>query len=315
MIDKLINSGYTFLNFDPSVKNKFKTYVVLGLGRSGTSMVAGTLHNMGINMGESLGHTYEDIELSNAFENKDFSLVKNLISTRNEDHQQWGWKRPSAVNYIEEVEDLFDDVIFLVVWRDIFAIANRNKISMEYDLLESMERSIKNYDKLLKFVMKTDKPLLLISYEKAMLKKDLFVNALSKIVPSGETLSNEALSFITVDPKDYLNASRVTEAKGTVGKFTNKEIMGWAFYSKLQEKAAVVTLQVNGKVLAKTKANKIREHLVKQHIHKTGLCGFSFNGIQDLNIKIGDKVIVMVENDIKELKNGKLTVRKDFFDE
>ncbi len=315
MIDKLINSGYTFLNFNLEDKKKFKTYVVLGLGRSGTSMIAGSLHTLGIYMGEGIGHTYEDPKLSSICEKKDFESAKEIIMQRNGEYSQWGWKRPSSVNYIEQMEDMLEDVVFLVVWRDIFAIANRNKISMEYDLIESMEHSIKSYEKLLSFVKKTKKPTVLISYEKAMLKKEEFVDLLYTLVGTcNSKQKQDTLLFITDDPKEYLNSSRVTNAKGVVGKMEYSVISGWAFYPKVPDKIATVTLMVNGEIVANAEANEPRKHLRENATHKSGKCGFSFHDLAELNIKIDDEIILMVDNDIKELRNGKYIVTKDFFD-
>lgn len=316
MENKLINSGYSFLNFNLEEKRKFKTYVILGLGRSGTSMVAGTLHTLGIYMGDKLGHTYEDPVLSAICEKKDFKSAKEMIDKRNKEYSQWGWKRPSSVNYIEKMEDMFEDVIFLVVWRDIFAIANRNKISMEYDLIESMEQSIKSYRRLLSFVNSTTKPTVLISYEKAMLKKDTFIELLCNLTNiKDESKKDDAQLFITNNPKEYLNSSRINAAKGSVGKIKESNLSGWVFYPKLPEKTVTVHLLLNGKVVARTEANLFRKRLQEESIHKSGLCGFSFNKLGNLGIKLGDEIVIIAENDVLALRNGKYIVDENFFDE
>lgn len=316
MENKLLNSGYTFLNFKLSEERKFQTYVVLGLGRSGTSMVAGTLNNLGVFMGDNLGHTYEDPKFSKLCESKDFESVEKMIFEKNQAHMKWGWKRPSSINYINIIDDMFTDVVFLVVWRDIFSIANRNKISMEYDLFESMENSINSYKKLLSFVKKTNKPMVLISYEKAMLKKDVFVEVLSSLIDSCSTSQKKnALSFITENPKEYLQNSRITNPKGVVGRINCNKINGWVFYPKIEDRVVTVNLLVNNKVIAKVQANQYRKRLKEQGIHKTGFCGFEFNNFSEYNINIGDEIIVMAENDIKELNNGKYIVTQGFYNE
>lgn len=316
MENKLINSGYSFINFDLNEKRKFKTYIVLGLGRSGTSMVAGALHNLGIYMGDNLGHTYEDPLLSGTFERKDFESAKKIIEEKNKNYSTWGWKRPSSINYLNSIEDMFEDVVFLVVWRDIFSIGNRNKISMEYDLFTSMENSLKSYTRLLSFVKNTKKPIVLISYEKAMLSKETFVDLLTTLnITENPIQKDGALNFITENPKEYLEASRITNAKGAVGKMNCNKINGWVFYPKAQNKTVRVNLLINGKIVEQVQADQLRKRLLEEGIHSSGLCGFEFANLTKFNINLGDEIIIMADNDIREIRNGKYIVTKDFFSE
>ena len=93
-----------------------KEIIVLGRGRSGTSIVAGLLHKLGVNMGESRpsgannpkGY-FEDMKMSALLDkyideekmpvindiNKEFEEeFKELVKDRNE---LWGWKQPKTL--------------------------------------------------------------------------------------------------------------------------------------------------------------------------------------------------------------------------
>lgn len=50
-LDKLINKGIYILN--PSHNEEEKTIIILGIARSGTTLVAKVLHSLGIYMGIS----------------------------------------------------------------------------------------------------------------------------------------------------------------------------------------------------------------------------------------------------------------------
>lgn len=105
-----------------------KQIIVLGMHRSGTSMIAGVLHHLGVMMGEDLviGSTTE--QPAGYFEDREFmhlnesiltqagggwmhppgprsiesvtaynDKIQELIERRNSQHQVWGWKDPRTV--------------------------------------------------------------------------------------------------------------------------------------------------------------------------------------------------------------------------
>jgi len=175
----LRNTGVVTLR-PPSSEERERTLIVLGVGRSGTSMVAGSLHHVGVFMGDSIGKVnFEDQPLSAALEKRDFGLAREIIAVRNSRFDVWGWKRPSALQFLAFVEQEFRNPHFICVFRDIVAIAEQRRVSMGFELLKTMHNTVRAYSKLVKFVQDTDRPTLMISYEKALSNKDAVVSALA----------------------------------------------------------------------------------------------------------------------------------------
>lgn len=157
-----------------------KTIIILGMHRSGTSMVAGVLNILGVNMGKNLigpdwsnplGH-FENIEFvrlndeilkeaGGSWDNPPkreeiltqkgkFSLqIKNLIEK--EKSEIWGWKDPRTSLTIELYLPYLENPYFIVCYRDSEKIAHslekRNKMKIEkgMKLSEVYNSRIKNF--------------------------------------------------------------------------------------------------------------------------------------------------------------------------
>jgi len=113
----------------------YNPIIVTGTGRSGTSMVAGILRQLGIHMGYTMvpynisnpkGH-FEDIEFHylNALflkqactEDAWYSEVIPLIKRRMAEGRPWGWKTPSTTDLIAYYTQLLPEAHYLVVRRN-----------------------------------------------------------------------------------------------------------------------------------------------------------------------------------------------------
>lgn len=134
-------------------KEEYKTCVVLGMHRSGTSMIAGCLHTLDIKMGENLvgeskynplGH-YEDEDFLRlnkeildsaggdwlnppsrkkilAQKTKFNEEIKNLVEKKKE--RLWGWKDPRTSLTIDLYLPFLDDVYLIICYRDKDAVAD-----------------------------------------------------------------------------------------------------------------------------------------------------------------------------------------------
>ena len=81
-IAALQNPGYFYLNRSEPVPEK--TVIVVGVPRSGTSMIASALRGIGISLGDTLdGAVMEDLELASALEANDQAALAFLIERRN----------------------------------------------------------------------------------------------------------------------------------------------------------------------------------------------------------------------------------------
>ncbi|KSW10770.1 hypothetical protein CF15_08305 [Pyrodictium occultum] len=135
-----------------------KTIIVLGMGRSGTSMVAGILHILGVNMGERLlgahwsnplGH-FEDLDFvelneeilraaGGSWDNppareailavapRFYDRIRPLAEEERRRHEVWGWKDPRTSLTVELYLPHLENPYFIVCHRDWEAIARSLK--------------------------------------------------------------------------------------------------------------------------------------------------------------------------------------------
>ncbi|MGB5468627.1 MAG: sulfotransferase [Sedimenticolaceae bacterium] len=300
------NSGLLLLT--PSTDSRRRTLVVMGLARSGTSMIAGCLHELGIFMGDQAPPpVYEDMAMSAAVEAGDIATVQRIVRQYNRQHAIWGWKRPASLHHIADLHATLRDPHYVVVFRDLFAIANRNRISMGANLLANMQRSADEYRQLLNFLERLRAPCLLVSYEKALRHKEAFVDTLcgfAGLQPPAPVRAR-AVAFVAPSPPAYLKASRAGRVIGHIDAVQADQVFGWAA-RRLQAPDAgplQVTLEVNGQTVAVTPANAMRPDLVSHGAHPTGEAGFLFRLQGAGLLEAGDEVRVYAGEPREEL-NG-----------
>ncbi len=172
-------------------------------------MVAGALHHLGVSMGDDLTKTYEDRRLSGAVERGDIEAVESIISQRSSEHAVWGWKRPSSFQHLDSLEGAFENPHYVVVFRDLLAIANRRSLSMGFDdIPQSMLRSLGAYRTIIEHLRESKHPALLLSYEKCLRYPENFVHHLAEFVGiNAEERLQEVLDFIDPEPAEYLHRS------------------------------------------------------------------------------------------------------------
>ena len=116
--------------------------VVLGLPRSGTSAVAGTLHRMGVDMGEGHLQVADDLNSRGYYEDTRWSEIAKWLSgvtysarfvhhcpasvlkryadliAQCETNDLWGFKNPRTCFVLHHIAPLLDDAKLVVVRRD-----------------------------------------------------------------------------------------------------------------------------------------------------------------------------------------------------
>lgn len=304
--DSLLNIGIVIGNVD-SKAQKFRkeSVVVLGTGRGGTSMISGVLHHMGIFMGERANPpVYEDVALSTALENQEEEKIRRLVDSYSSKYDLWGFKRPSALFHLCKIEALFPAPKYVVIFKDILSIANRNHISMRLDVFSGLERALSDYGQIIEFLRMTDRPYMLVSYDKILSNPEQFINALMEFLPwrPDEEQYAQALKFISPNPIEYIDKSRITKAMGRIDMVQQTSVSGWAKYVYRSEPATVV-LFINGKETKRAIANLYREGLKKQGIHPSGHCAFCFD-LTDVPLGPDDEVRVRVIGEVSDLKNS-----------
>lgn len=189
---------------NPPINKSNKTFVVLGVERGGTSMAAGVLRALGINMGERAGLNHEDPR----FLSDDQGRLGRLIIQRNKELAIWGFKVPKSALMLEFYEKTLRNPYYVVVYRNIAAIADswvQRGASREY--ISPIERTMTYYNEIFNFIRITRSPVILINYERAAQHKEELVKNLADFagIILERTDLQKCVAVITGDGKGYVN--------------------------------------------------------------------------------------------------------------
>ncbi|MDQ8202511.1 hypothetical protein [Pelagicoccus sp. SDUM812003] len=309
--EHLINKG--IVRNETPLPSGPRTLIVLGVGRGGTSLCSKAINALGIFTGkDSRPPIYEDIPLSKALEDHDFESARSLINEYNNLHDLWAFKRPTTNDTIEELHRLTRNPIYLVVFRDILAIANRNALSMGVDTLKTMQSALSDYQKILAFLTKHSPPALFVSYEKALREKEAFVDqlvAFSGIAAScSAEMRSAAIESISPSPKDYLVNTSAVNYYGYLDLANEREFAGWAAFQKT-DSPVELQLLINDQPICAFTPRSLREDIRSKGLHPTGECGFHQPYPDKATLKRGDRVSVRFAATGIELRNSPRTIQ------
>lgn len=173
----------------------YRTFVVLGNMRGGTSMVSGLLRILGVNMGDNIDEkNHEDLDL----QHRHYLHMRDLVEEKNNKYDVWGWKDPMLIDNIYDVIDLcpLRNPLYIVVFRDAVATAEALCREEGWEETYAFNHVFRQTEKLFDFVSEY-RPITL-SYEKAINKPRECVESISKktgiFVP--EKTMERAVEFI-----------------------------------------------------------------------------------------------------------------------
>lgn len=304
-----VNTGCTILNDDPdgTPRPAQRTFVVLGAARGGTSMLAGVVHHLGVPMGRNLSAVYEDVEVCNPMEAGDRAAVQAIVLARNQAHDLWGFKRPAALGYLHKYQSELRNPELLVVFRDPFAIAQRNHLSIDREILPGLRDASLLNAQLIELVASTRLRTLLVSYEKALLDPPTLVGSVAAFIGVKESeLLRRAERSIRPGNGKYLEQSRHRRGLGRLDKLKGREVHGWATMHGV-EGPAQVEIRVNRKLLTTVTASLPRPD-PRKRIHGSVDWGFVARLPDKVALKPGDEVSARVVGDVKNLRNSPLVV-------
>src|SRR5689334_8921346 len=93
MPDELINKG---IIVNQPTAERGCTFVVTGLQRSGTSLVAAILQTAGVFIGSEINDVvFEDEAMARILVSGDTTALRQLIAQRNANYPVWGFKYPA----------------------------------------------------------------------------------------------------------------------------------------------------------------------------------------------------------------------------
>lgn len=304
--EHLLNQG--IIHSGPRPTGEERTVIVLGAGRGGTSLCSTSLHKLGIFTGsDSWPPIFEDIPLSKALEKRDLARAKSIISDYNKDHKIWAFKRPTTNNTISELHKMLRNPRYVVVFRDVLAIGQRNFLSMHEDPFGSMRNALSDYEKILNFLKEHNPPALLLSYEKAVGNPENFIRSLVTFCGLDSSVKpvqiSSAVSSIKPSPKEYLIKTSAIDNIGYLDIANSSYIAGWASFDKT-DRTVELELFVNDKKVCDFIPKQFRGDILEKGLHPTGYCGYQIDFPSDSYPSEGDLVSVRFKDTGMDLRNS-----------
>ena len=161
----------TSLSWGVETKSDKKTFVCFGVPRGGTSAIAGTMRKLGIFLGDDVPNNHEDQEMvgkSNAHRLK-------IVEKRNADHSIWGWKDPNAVSYLQQLVPQLVNPHYVIVFRDLVATTKGHMRWHARDAKFAVSDIATQQQRNVMFALYCEAPVMLVSYEKAVLNPSSLV--------------------------------------------------------------------------------------------------------------------------------------------
>ncbi len=298
--DILSNPGLCRLNAS-AADLEYKTVIVIGINRGGTSMAAAALHALGIEMGEAQAPLYEDQPLNKLIDTRDRTGAAQIVAERDRKHAVWGFKHPSGAMLSSSWRRIFREPVYVVVFRDPLAVANRRAVSREKDLFREISVALNQYTAILSALRRCGRPALLVSYEKALLRPDDFAGQFAAFLGLEDAERIAAAGrLIRPSPDAYRSVARHRSAwSGYLDIVQPNHVAGWAFRTGVAE-PATVCLSVNGAVATHVIADLPRPDVQQQFAHLTASCGFAV----DLPVQSGDIVSATLQDIPEDLNNS-----------
>lgn len=191
-----------------------RTVIVVGSGRGGTTAVAGAVHALGIRMAEPNPKTgllplnMEDPEIVLTGLGRNLPTgagrhtaivreISRLIEQRSDRHANWGWKDPSAAGYLEAVLPRCRNPLVVFVVRNALDLtlsltaASGDTLSIE----QGIDVAFSTYIELWNILKKCGVPTLLVSYERLLQRREVFVDQLGDFLRLAPTPEQRATAI------------------------------------------------------------------------------------------------------------------------
>ena len=199
-----------------------RTFVVFGVPRGGTTMVARIVEQLGVPMGQDLPTNYEDHAFNFDFMPDEFKADRSkmraslidAIHQRNQSRSVWGWKYPRANIYLNQILEHVRRPHLICVLRDPLASSlrplsrknSRAKSGKITSPIKLMEQHLAWQNRNLEIIRKANCPSLICSYEKAITNPVGFVAEMADFIDLGSSDQCIADAVDQIKPGSYIQA-------------------------------------------------------------------------------------------------------------
>ena len=293
----LINDGLITINAQPLCPET-RTIIATGVARSGTSMVAQLLSMAGLFMGEDLDDiVFEDHAIMEAFGSDTADPLTRLVSLRNAHQNVWGFKRPHLFQHsAAELQAMFRNPRFILSFRDPVAIAQRNRISEHLGGAKALREAASDTQHCAAFALDLTCPVLMISYEKALLRPVALVEELVSFCGLAPSQDQRArmVAAIKASRDEYVQSARRI-FQGYVDHMEGNVLTGWCWQVGVPA-PLTLAVEIGGRPPVPVVADSFRADLAAAEIG-SGCHGFrldtsslSPDGSERVTVRVFDRV-------------------------
>lgn len=260
-VDDLVNKG-CILNRPSSEPGR--TFIVTGLQRSGTSLIAAMLRCAGLFIGSEINSAVnEDEEIARVLAARDFDALRLVVERRNAAHPRWGFKCPMLCDALGPRQiGLFDRPRLIVTFRDPVAVAVRTSLSEYQPAWPALQGAISQQAALAGFLGEIQCPSLLLSYEKTLAFPHDSIDALLRfcdIAPDAQ-LSGQLLALIEPNRPQYIATAR-RRYEGLIEGVRDGQLYGWCWLTRASDPVTVDVL-VDDRFVTRVIAEAFRQDLL-----------------------------------------------------
>jgi hypothetical protein len=281
-----------------------RTFIVTGAYRSGTSLVASILRQVGIFMGADINDiVHEDEAVAKVVEARDRDGLKVLIGERNAAYGTWGFKLPMLCRWLDPDDmALFHDPHVIVPFRDAVAISVRASLSEYQEQMPALRQAADELGAMVAFADRLHCPKLLLSYEKALVFPGDFVDAITRFcdLPESEALRARLVGLIEPNRPSYIAGAR-RRYEGIIEGVTEGRLYGWCRLTGVADPVAL-ELFADGQMVLDFVAGTFRQDLLDAG-YGQGTHGFYLD-LGKLGVKRSAVVRIKVAVHGMELENS-----------
>jgi hypothetical protein len=281
-----------------------RTFIVTGLQRSGTSLVASILRQVGIFMGAEINDSvHEDEAVVAILDAGDREGLKQLIAERDATYGTWGFKFPMICEALapEDIA-LFTNPHIIVPFRDPVSIAVRQSLSDYQQPLPALRSAIDALGATVAFLHQLQCPTLLLSYEKSLVFPADFVDAIMRFcgLPQSDMLRARLIGLIEPNRRSYIDVAR-RRFDGSIDGVFDGCLHGWCRLTGSADPVALDLFADEVPMLAFS-AGAFRQDLLDAGL-KTGHHGFAVD-LGQLNLRADAVIRIRVAVHGIELDNS-----------
>ena len=261
-----------------------RTVVVLGTGRSGTTLAAGVLRLLGEELGDRLNLGLEDNDIRNCLLSVLGSFLfwkivflrwrfSRIMKERHRRWKRWAFKSTDLAPFMWLLSGTIPNPYFIIPTRNVLETSFGLTDYISGGWRKSMLTGTLLQLCLTVFSVVTRRPVMLFSYEHVIkTNPEFFIDVLADFLSIDLDDARKQAAIDLIDPaRGYARAPGI---RGHIDHLSSGEIRGWVVDTRRPERSVTLNIRAGERVVATTRADLDRRDVRVAGLHQTGLCGF-----------------------------------------